>query len=46
MPEQIIATRTPLKDATTKATNNHQFKWRFCEFTTNDKHMWNGEVSS
>lgn len=44
MPEQIIRTATPLRDAIAKVTNNGGLQWRFRDFTVNAKHMWNGEV--
>lgn len=45
MPEQIILTEHPLKDALNKVTGNFQFQYRFRAFTTNDKRYWNGHVS-
>lgn len=46
MPEQIIWTATPLREAIDKVTNNNQREWRFRSFTINDKQWWNGQVSS
>ena len=46
MPEQIIWSTAPLADAISRATSRGQLQWRLRGFTTNDKHRWNGQVSS
>ncbi|MCJ1475628.1 hypothetical protein MMC13_004291 [Lambiella insularis] len=48
MPEIVIQSShaAALEDAFDKVTNGGQFPWKFKDWTTNEKHKWNGTVNA